>query len=137
MEPFTSVRLREQVPVVRQTSCLFIALAIQIHWTVAERQIMYRPAMVNHCVANLDRLISIRNTVTPNAEQIFRRIRRSCIPCRKQSNKTVPHKSGNLRMCAIVPNNPFRVCCLNISGQWVVLKSKKGKEREQTRTQPK
>ena len=84
--------------------------------------------MVKHRGANLDRLISMRYTVTPNAEQIFRRIKRSCIPCRKQSNKTVQQKFGNLRTSAIIPNNPFRVCCLDFSGLWMVLKSKKGKE---------
>ena len=87
VEPFTSVRLREQVPVIRQTACLFIALAIQIHWTVSGRQIMYRPAMVKHRVANFDRLISMRYTVTCNSEKIFRRIKRSCIPCRNKATK--------------------------------------------------
>ena len=113
---------------------LFIALAIQIHWTVAGKQIMYRLAMLKHRGANLDRLICMRYTVTPNSEQIFRRIKRSCIPCRKQSNKTVTQRFGNLRTSAIVPNSPFRVCCVDLSGPWLVLKCKKKERTHATMT---
>ena len=82
VEPFTSVNLREQVPVIPRSSCLFIALAIQIHWTVSGKQILYRPAMVKHRGANLDRLISMSYSVTP-----------CCRPSLPQDQKIMHHKS--------------------------------------------
>ena len=70
----------------------------------------------------------MRYSSTPNAMEVYRRIKRSCMPCRKQSKKTIVQKFGNIRTSAIVPSNPFRVCCLDLSGPWIVLKSKKGKD---------
>jgi hypothetical protein len=128
LEPFTSVGLRANVPVILKTSCLFIALAINIHWRVAGKQIQYRPSLIKHRGANLDALIGMRYSSTPNAMEVYRRIKRSCMPCRKQSKKTIIQSFGNIRASAVVPNNPFRICCLDLSGPWIVLKSKKGKD---------
>ena len=128
VEPYSSVNLRANVPVIARSSCLFISLAVQIHWAVAGKQIIYRPATVKHRGESLDRLISLRYSLTPSADIVFRRIKRSCMPCRKNSKKTLQQQFGNLRACAIIPSNHFKVCCLDLSGPWIVLKSKKGRD---------
>ena len=47
-EPYSSVNLRANVPVIARSSFLFISLAVKIHWAVAGKQIIYRPATVKH-----------------------------------------------------------------------------------------
>ena len=115
MEPYSSVNLRANVPVIARSSCLFISLAVQIHWAVAAKQIIYRPATVKHRGESLDRFISLRYSFTPSADLVFRRIKRSCMPCRKNSSKTLHKQFGNIRACAIIPSSPFKVCCLDLS----------------------
>ena len=104
------------------------SLAVQIHWAVAAKQIIYIPATVKHRGESLDRFRSLRYSFTPSAYLVFRRIKRSGMPCRKNSSKTLQQQFGNIRACAISPSSPFKVCCLDLSGPWIVLKSKKGRD---------
>ena len=58
------------------------------------------------------------------AKEVFSRIKRSCIPCRRQSDKVLIHPYGNLQKSQLIASRCFNNCSMDLSGPFKVLKTR-------------